>query len=524
MAYKQKNPILKQMSYGPSSYDTPAKVTRKEIEIPNSNNGFNPSEINNANKSFIGGVDGVENEKVDVDPVKANKDASATPANKDLENALKENISSGNQTEKIKSLTEKSRDASLSPRKRYKASKKLLNKKSKYEDKQQLMEKKLEKDKIIRAGKDEGKDKKFAEKAEDYKKNNKYIEAAKVAAEADKKEQAAIHAYNNQGSMPGDGFGSATPTPNSQKSFDLDNTADYQMNQFNPRREKNDAYTFDNNYTKRGKQPPMTTKNMKQLNRKGHAIPYIEQPMIGAQSNRAGAGINRNVLTNTPLNVMDPTDPNYKKPSSISLNTNNEESKFSEIASSAGTTFENPSAPGAPAPGGATNTPNTPNAGIDQTFAGNAVAQYDPEKKATGTEEGKHLKTGTRVNGTKEYYYGEKRVDEKTYNELMNKPGQPGFNSGIKNAMEGKTGAFADMVANAPGMHTKVTGSNYKSAEKDDAAHASYLKRDVKDVQRSDMSQHKKDEYETADEKHISKLYGDLKYDHKHHGRKYDNV
>ena len=38
------------------------------------------------------------------------------------------------------------------------------------------------------------------------------------------------------------------------------------------------------------------------------------------------------------------------------------------------------------------------------------------------------------------------------------------------------------------------------------------------------MSQRKKDEYETADEKHISKLAGDLKYDTKYHGRKYDNV
>lgn len=74
------------------------------------------------------------------------------------------------------------------------------------------------------------------------------------------------------------------------------------------------------------------------------------------------------------------------------------------------------------------------------------------------------------------------------------------------------------------GLHTKVTSKNVKAAEKDDAAHASYLKRDVKDIQKSHMSQAKKDAWETADEKHISKLYGDLKYDHKHHGRKYDNV
>lgn len=468
MAYKQKNPLLQQISYGPNmgpggTYSTPKRTEIKPIDAMA---GYNKSEINRANPSDIGGVDGVEDEKPDVDPVKADKDASATPANKDLENALKENISSGSQTKKIKSLTEKSRDASLSPRKRYKASKKLLNKKSKYEDKQQLMEKKLEKDKIIRAGKDEGKDEKFAEKAEDYKKKNKYIKAA----EADKKEQDAIHAYNNQGSMPGDGFGFASPTPNSQKPFDLDNTADYQMNKFNPQEEEGSGL-----FTKRGQAPEMNMTNMKQLNRKGHAIPYIEQPMIGAQSNRAGAGVNRNVLTNNPLNVTDPTRPDYKDPEKISATNFDAESKISDIASSAGELNPDPNAAAIKrGEGGATFTPNTPNAGIDQTFTA--------------------LNQGV------------------------------AFNAGLKAAMKNKEGKFADMVADAPGMHTKVTKSNYKSAEKDDAAHASYLKRDVKDIQHSDMSQHKKDEYETADEKHISKLYGDLKYDHGHHGRKYDNV
>jgi len=40
--------------------------------------------------------------------------------------------------------------------------------------------------------------------------------------------------------------------------------------------------------------------------------------------------------------------------------------------------------------------------------------------------------------------------------------------------------------------HTHVTGHNYKAAERDDAAHID-------------------------DEKHISKLAGDMKYDKKHH-------
>jgi len=52
--------------------------------------------------------------------------------------------------------------------------------------------------------------------------------------------------------------------------------------------------------------------------------------------------------------------------------------------------------------------------------------------------------------------------------------------------------------------HTHVTGHNYKAAERDDAAHIDYLKRDVLYKM-------------TADEKHISKLAGDMKYDKKHH-------
>ena len=64
--------------------------------------------------------------------------------------------------------------------------------------------------------------------------------------------------------------------------------------------------------------------------------------------------------------------------------------------------------------------------------------------------------------------------------------------------------------------HTKVTDSNYKASEKDDAAHIDYLKRDIKDDQKFHVKD--KDEKQTADEKHISKLAGDMKYDKEHHG------
>ena len=62
--------------------------------------------------------------------------------------------------------------------------------------------------------------------------------------------------------------------------------------------------------------------------------------------------------------------------------------------------------------------------------------------------------------------------------------------------------------------HTDVTKSNYKAAERDDAAHIDYLKRDVL----YDDHHGHSDEKMTADEKHISKLAGDMKYDKKHHG------
>ncbi len=50
-------------------------------------------------------------------------------------------------------------------------------------------------------------------------------------------------------------------------------------------------------------------------------------------------------------------------------------------------------------------------------------------------------------------------------------------------------------------------------AMKDDAAHISYLKRDIN----YDNKHGGSNKQMTADEKHISKLAGDMKYDKKHH-------
>ena len=60
---------------------------------------------------------------------------------------------------------------------------------------------------------------------------------------------------------------------------------------------------------------------------------------------------------------------------------------------------------------------------------------------------------------------------------------------------------------------TKITKSNVDAAMRDDAAHIDYLKRDVLDDQKYGGKY--KDEDQTADEKHISKLAGDIKHDMK---------
>ncbi len=65
-------------------------------------------------------------------------------------------------------------------------------------------------------------------------------------------------------------------------------------------------------------------------------------------------------------------------------------------------------------------------------------------------------------------------------------------------------------------MHTHITKSNVKAAIRDDKAHMTYLKEDVNEDQKYGGKY--KDENQTADEKHISKLAGDVKHDEKKEG------
>tara|TARA_R110002096_G_scaffold1187_1_gene6354 strand:+ start:786 stop:1013 length:228 start_codon:yes stop_codon:yes gene_type:complete len=72
-------------------------------------------------------------------------------------------------------------------------------------------------------------------------------------------------------------------------------------------------------------------------------------------------------------------------------------------------------------------------------------------------------------------------------------------------------GHFGSYSGNA--RHSRVNSGNVHAAEKDDAAHISYLKRDIN----YDNKHGHSDIDMTADEKHISKLAGDMKYDKKNH-------
>ena len=65
-------------------------------------------------------------------------------------------------------------------------------------------------------------------------------------------------------------------------------------------------------------------------------------------------------------------------------------------------------------------------------------------------------------------------------------------------------------------MHTHITKSNAEAAIRDDKAHMTYLKEDVNKDQKYGGKY--KDENQTADEKHISKLAGDVKHDEKKEG------
>ena len=73
-------------------------------------------------------------------------------------------------------------------------------------------------------------------------------------------------------------------------------------------------------------------------------------------------------------------------------------------------------------------------------------------------------------------------------------------------------GHYGSYSGNA--KHSRVTNSNMGATKRDDEAHMTYLKEDVKYDNKHGYS----DASMTDDEKHISRIAGDLKYDEKKHG------
>ena len=247
--------------------------------------------------------------------------------------------------------------------------------------------------------------------------------------------------------------------------IESNNTADYFMNKFNPEEKEGSGL-----FTKRGEQPLMKTKNMRQVKTKGKGFPMVNQPQQTDEMGNpmpqpntkgtmamGGRPLNSNMLTNDPNNNLDP--------SKVSAQGENKAQQFNAIASSAGT----------PTP------------------------QYNPyNNEMTGPSFNAKLRAASAAGD----------LDD-----------NPNFKAAVDNA-PAMVNVHSPSMHSMDHAHTKVTKRNLKATEKDDAAHMDYLKRDVNyDAKHGGSKKQMLD-----DEKHISKLAGDLKYDVKHHGRKYDNV
>lgn len=245
-------------------------------------------------------------------------------------------------------------------------------------------------------------------------------------------------------------------------------------------------------------------KLMKQVNNFGESFPMLKpdeaphlNPMEAAKTpevtNRAGGPQGRNVLV---------ADQNNPQPSNkIPASSYQRNQMFNDIASSQGQM----------------NTATTTQQA--QTFPPQqGMASYANPAKIDNTTAEEIIKGGKSV--------------QNSLNSAMDKVGgitsdedkALGMYDGPGGQETPKLGPMSDgnSMSDALGMygkHTKITKGNVNAAMKDDAAHASYLKRDINyDAKHGGSKKNM-----TADEKHISKLAGDIKYD-THKKRKYDNV
>ena len=259
------------------------------------------------------------------------------------------------------------------------------------------------------------------------------------------------------------------------------------------------------------------------VNRKGSSFPMIEKDPVEVQKekimkeqglttdpNRAGSAVNKNMLVNNPNNPQ----PMNK----VAASTVGREQMFNEMAMNKGERFEQP---------GATTTPQAPMFPNQQ----GSFASYDNPKRVS-----EDLEIDNPLGGLKDMMEKLKKKRNTKVGDPVTpeKPKDPAMYDGLSKALVGDQDKLPDRlqkeILDAPGMyhgkapgmhekHTQISKANVNSAMRDDAAHISYLKRDIN----YDNKHGGSNKQMTADEKHISKLAGDIKYDVKKK-RKYDNV
>lgn len=259
----------------------------------------------------------------------------------------------------------------------------------------------------------------------------------------------------------------------------------------------------------------MNDKGFKIVGKKGHSFPMIqpdpveeqkkkmmEQQGVVKPENRAGSAADRNILVNNPNNPQ----PMNK----VSANTQGREQMFNNMASN----------PGQPFPDAST----TPPAPIFPNQQGSFAAYANP-KRVSEDLSSVDIDTKGGLKGMMDRLKNKRntKVGDPVTPE---KPKDPAMYDGLSKALVGDQDKLPDHlqkeILNSPAMyekHTQISKANVNSAMKDDAAHISYLKRDINYDNRHGGS----NKQMTADEKHISKLAGDIKYDVKKK-RKYDNV
>jgi len=286
----------------------------------------------------------------------------------------------------------------------------------------------------------------------------------------------------------------------------------------------------------------MEKKGYAMIGSKGHSFPMLQKDPVEIQKEKMmkaegiqpptvnRAGVPEKTLVNNP-NVNQPMD-------RVSANQFSREQMFGKMAMDPGQRFEQPEA---------TTTPVVPTFPQQQgSFAAYDNPMRIDEKLNEQTDS--IMKVGDAVSDASEDVMEESMPMYDGLN--LTQRQEDKLNPNLKAAIEAKEAEGTAMHhSKAPGKfsmskpaekieyiqsssasplsmknrfnhaNTKVTKSNVNSAMKDDAAHISYLKRDIN----YDNKHGGSNKQMTADEKHISKLAGDIKYDVKKK-RKYDNV